>query len=144
MTELGRFVSMAKIWLQVKGAVQHAFSIHSSADPLSAEEVALLDQIATVVVSRRMANPAVLFLESAGPMNFLGGQALYFLMPLLEFSCEANEIERVARLLERRDTFTRLIALIEAKASHDPSTSQPICSGHGQASVPEPGRMPHQ
>lgn len=110
---------------QIRRAVQHAFAVSSGADPLTVEDVALLDRIATVVVDRRMAGPAVLFLESAGPMNFLGSQALHFLMPLLEVACGTGELERAARLLERRDTLPRLIALIEAKAGHRTPASEP-------------------
>ncbi len=59
----------------------------------------------------------MVFLESLGPMNFLGSQALHFLTPIFELAFDANELEQVARLLERRDTIPRLIALIEAKAA---------------------------
>ncbi len=63
-----------------------------------------------------MAAPATVFLESVGPMNFLGSQALHFLTPILDLACKTSEIEHVAHLLERRDTVPRLIVLIEAKS----------------------------
>ena len=69
-----------------------------------------------------MAGPAVLFLESAGPMNFLGSQALHFLKPILDLACDAPELEQAARLLERRDAIPRLIELIEAKSAPAKST----------------------
>ena len=71
--------------------------------------------MATVVVRRGMARPTVLFLETLGPMNFLGSQALHFLKPIIDLVCEARELEQAARLLERRDALPRLIELIEAK-----------------------------
>jgi hypothetical protein len=61
-------------------------------------------------------------LESMGPMNFLGSQALHFLKPIIDCAFQAKEVEQVARLLERRDTITRLIAIIEAKSA-SPGTS---------------------
>jgi hypothetical protein len=64
-----------------------------------------------------MAAPATVFLESVGPMNFLGSQALYFITPIVEWAFNAKEVEQVARLLERRDTISRLIALIESKSA---------------------------
>jgi hypothetical protein len=39
------------------------------------------------------------------------------LTPILDLACKTSEIERVARLLERRDAIPRLIALIEAKSA---------------------------
>jgi hypothetical protein len=49
-------------------------------------------------------------------MNFLGSQALYFLTPIVEWAFQAKEVEQVARLLDRRDTISRLITLIETKS----------------------------
>jgi hypothetical protein len=98
----------------LKGALRHAFAVQPGGQALTAEEQALLEKVAATVVRRRMAGPAVLFLESAGPMNFLGSQALHFLAPILDLTCDAREIERAAGLLERRDAIPRLIELIEA------------------------------
>ena len=64
-----------------------------------------------------LAAPAAMFLDSMGPMSFLGSQALHLLTPVIECALEGKDIERVARLLERRDTITRLVALIESKTS---------------------------
>jgi hypothetical protein len=76
-----------------------------------------MERIAEALVRRGMAAPATVFLESLGPMNFLGSQALHFIAPIIDCAFDAQEIERVARLLERRDTIPRLIAIIEAKSS---------------------------
>jgi len=104
-----------------RAALRHAFAIRPENGPLTPEEQALLEKVATAIINRRMAGPAVLFLESAGPMNFLGSQALHFLAPILDLACDAREIEQAARLLERRDAIPRLIELIEAKSA--PATS---------------------
>jgi hypothetical protein len=84
-------------------------------EPLSSADLALLERAADVIVQRGMAIPAVLFLESLGPMNFLGSQALHFLTPILSVVFEQRDVERVALLLERRDTLSRLSALIETR-----------------------------
>lgn len=99
--------------------LRHAFAIRSDGEPFTREEQALLNKIAAAVVKRQMAGPAILFLESTGPMNFLGSQALHVLAPILDLVCDAREVERAARLLERRDVIPRLIALIEAAAAAD-------------------------
>jgi hypothetical protein len=68
-----------------------------------------------------MATPAVLFLESLGPMSFLGSQALHFFIPILDVVFPQRDVERVARLLERRETLSRLALLIERRTDHPPT-----------------------
>jgi len=98
-------------------AVKVAFAVRAEDDPLTPEDLSLLDRVAAAVVARGMAGPAILFLESVGPMNFLGSQALHFLTPILNLACESREIEHAAFLLERRDAIPRLVALIETKST---------------------------
>src|SRR3989449_11304599 len=93
--------------------IRHAFALEPGGRPLSPEDVALLERVAATVVERGMATPAILFLESVGPMNFLGSQALHFFTPILEVVFPQRDVERVAQLLERRDTLSRLGAMIE-------------------------------
>ncbi|MEP6600587.1 MAG: hypothetical protein ABJB49_02105 [Nitrospirota bacterium] len=99
--------------------LRQAFATEA-AEPLTSADIALLERAADAVVQRGMATPAVLFLESVGPMNFLGSQALHFLTPMLDVVFLQRDVERVACLLERRDTLARLVALIEARAQGRP------------------------
>ena len=101
----------------VREALRVAFAVGVEDEALTPADVALLEKVATAVVDRRMASPAILFLESVGPMNFLGSQALHFLTPILNLACDTREIKRAAHLLERRDAMPRLIAFIEAKSA---------------------------
>ena len=101
---------------KVLAELSHAFSTKSEAERFTAEDLALLERVADAVVKRGMAAPATVFLESLGPMNFLGSQALYFLTPIVEWAFHAKEVEQVARLLERRDTISRLLTLIDTKS----------------------------
>ena len=110
-------VSLAEKWDKVREELSHAFSTTSGAEGLTIEEVALLERVADAVVKRGMTAPATVFLESLGPMNFLGSQALYFLTPIVEWAFNAREVEQVARLLERRDTISRLITIIDTKSA---------------------------
>jgi len=109
--------AIAGKWDRVLEELSHAFSIKSEAELFASEDLALLERIAEAVVKRGMTAPATIFLESLGPMNFLGSQALYFLAPIVEWALDAKEIERAARLLERRETIPRLIAIIETKSA---------------------------
>ncbi|NOS76752.1 MAG: hypothetical protein HOP35_02270 [Nitrospira sp.] len=107
-------VSLTEKWDRVRAGLSHAFSTRSEAETFTIEDLALLQRVADAVVQRRMAAPAIVFLESLGPMSFLGSQALHFFAPIIELAFSAHEVSQVATLLERRDTTVRLIALIEA------------------------------
>ncbi|MBA2487470.1 MAG: hypothetical protein H0V35_15525 [Nitrospira sp.] len=87
---------------------------------MTIEDLALLERVAEAIVARGMAAPATLFLESMGPMNFLGSQALHVLSPIIECALSGTELTQIARLLERRDSIPRLMTLIEARATPSP------------------------
>ena len=116
--------TVAEKLAKVRAGLRHAFAVQPENQPLAVEDVQLLERIADVIVNRRMAAPATMFLESMGPMNFLGSQALHFLPPILDCAFNTKEVEQVARLLERRDTVTRLIAIIEAKSAPQGAVAQ--------------------
>lgn len=87
---------------------------------LSAEDEALLDRIAAAVIRWGMAVPAVFLLESSKPLSFVGSQFLHFLSPIVHSVLDAREMDRLAAMLERRDTVERLIIRIErAEAARD-------------------------
>ena len=109
--------SLAGKWERVRDELSHAFSTKSEEEAFTVEDLALLERVADAVVKRGMTAPATVFLESLGPMNFLGSQALYFLAPIVEWALNAKEVEQAARLLERRDTISRLITIIDAKSA---------------------------
>ena len=107
----------------IRAGLRHAFAVQPENQPLASDDVELLERIAETIVKRGMAAPATMFLESMGPMNFLGSQALHFLTPIIDCAFNVKEVEQVARLLERRDTVTRLIAVIEAKSAPQGATA---------------------
>ena len=115
---------MANKLVQLRAGLRHAFAVQPETHPLSAEDVDLMERVAGAIVRRGMAAPATVFLESLGPMNFLGSQALHFLVPIIECAFDAGEIDRVARLLERRDSIARLITMIEARSSSERAPAQ--------------------
>jgi hypothetical protein len=109
-------VSLSRTLRGIRAGLAHAFAVPSDQGALAPEDLALLERMAHVIVRRGMAAPTVMFLESMAPMNFLGSQALHFINPIIEVAFSANEVEQMAHLLERRDTISRLITLIEAKS----------------------------
>ena len=108
----------------VRAGLRHAFAVRPETQPLAIEDLQLLERIAETIVKRGMAAPATMFLESMGPMNFLGSQALHFMTPIIDCAFNVKEVEQIARLLERRDTVTRLISFIEAKSAPKGATAQ--------------------
>jgi hypothetical protein len=109
--------SLSGKWDKIRVELTHACSTKAGADVSTSEDLELLERVADAVVKRGMTAPATVFLESLGPMNFLGSQALYFLAPIVEWAFNAKEVEQVARLLERRDTISRLITIIDTKSA---------------------------
>ena len=102
------------LWGKLRKEFAHAFALSPIDQTSAPEEIALLEKVAGLITQRGMAMPALLFLESLGPLNFLGSQVLHGLRPFLELVCDATEMERLATLLERRDSIPRLISLLQA------------------------------
>ncbi|NOT58469.1 MAG: hypothetical protein HOP18_28065 [Deltaproteobacteria bacterium] len=105
------------LWTRLRDEFAHAFALHPVERDLTLDDLALLERVAAGIVNRGMADPAVLFLESLGPLNFLGSQVLHGLAPFLELVCDPTELERLANILERRDSIERLSTLIAEKAA---------------------------
>jgi hypothetical protein len=81
--------------------------------PRTEEDERLLDRISAGIVRYGMTVPAVFMLESSKPLSFVGGQFLHFLSPIVHTLFDARELDRLAFLLERRDTLEELIVRIE-------------------------------
>lgn len=83
--------------------------------PLSAEDDALLKRIAAFVVSRRMTAPAILFLESVRPLNFIGSQAMLFFAPFVRAFLNVNDYQRIQELLENRESISSFVDMLETE-----------------------------
>jgi len=116
--------SVTRTLQNLRSAFTHAFAVPAERAESTEEEQRLIERIAEAVVSRGMAAPAVLFLDSMGPMNFLGSQALHFLTPILDCAFDTGDLDRIARLLERRNAVTRLAAAIEARSTGGGASAQ--------------------
>jgi hypothetical protein len=82
--------------------------------PIPPEEDEVLEKVAKKVVQWQMAVPAIIFLESVKPLNFIGAQAMVFFEPIIQsiFSIKDYNTFRVA--LERRENIENLLQKIEA------------------------------
>ncbi len=80
---------------------------------LPVEEEAVLEKVARKVVDRRMAVPAIVFLESVKPLNFIGSQALVFFEPIVQTLFNLKDYDTFRQALEKRESIEILILKIE-------------------------------
>ncbi len=78
------------------------------------EQRALLEKVATWVVRRGLTTPAILFLETGKPLNFLGSQLLIGFSPFIQVVFKGDEYQKFALILEKDANVELLIELIEA------------------------------
>ncbi len=76
-------------------------------------EEAVLDKLAEKVVQRHMAMPAILFLESVKPLNYIGSQAMVFFEPIVQSVFNFRDYDTLRSALEKRQTIEILLLRIE-------------------------------
>jgi hypothetical protein len=106
-----------RLWERLRQQFAHAFAVTPPASGFSPEEIVLLEKIARRIINRGMATPAILFLESLGPLSFLGSQIVHGLKPFMDVVIDPADAERLATLLERRESIERLSSLIQEQAN---------------------------
>ena len=62
---------------------QHAFDTSGPDEPATPAQLELVEKLCHEIVRRRLALPALVFLEMSRPLNTLSAQALHFLAPML-------------------------------------------------------------
>ena len=97
-------------------ACRRAFAL-DAAEELSSDDAAFLDRLAEAVARRGMTAPALLFLETMRPLDFVGSQFVLFAAPLLDALWIPEERRRLAALLERRGAVEELMRRIETRAA---------------------------
>jgi len=80
---------------------------------LPAEENAVLDKLAHKVVDRGMAVPAILFIESVKPLNYIGSQTMVFFEPIVQTIFNFKDYDTLRIALEKRETLEILLLKIE-------------------------------
>lgn len=85
----------------------------AAAMELSADDRALLQDTAARIVGARMAVPAMMFLETVSPMNYVSSAMLRVMSPAWRTFVPASRIDQVAKLLERRDAIPTFIRMID-------------------------------
>lgn len=77
----------------------------------------LIGSLAGRVVQIRMTTPAILFLESVRPLNYVGSQVMVFFAPIVRGFFGMPEWDELRLVLERRESIGYFLDVIEAKES---------------------------
>ena len=104
--------------MNLRETMRHAFSLGGSLR-LDDDGRTLLDRLAEIVVSRRMAEPALLFLESVKPLGFLGGQAMHFLSPFATMVLNPSQYRTLAHIMAHREGVEALMDAIVRRQGRD-------------------------
>ncbi|MCP4684346.1 MAG: hypothetical protein GY867_02760 [bacterium] len=80
---------------------------------LPEEQEAVLDKLARKVVDKGMSVPAILFLESVKPLNFIGSQTMVFFEPMVQTVFNFKDYDNLRSALEKRESIEILILRIE-------------------------------
>ncbi|MFC1587172.1 hypothetical protein ACFL54_02580 [Planctomycetota bacterium] len=115
-------------WQEFKKSLAHAFKVTDGREDVTEKDIALLDRLANFVVNRRMTSPAILFLQTVVPLNFVGSSIMTFFRPTLGWLFNREEYERLERLLEKRcclELLTERIEHIESNRNKDNEPAGP-------------------
>lgn len=80
---------------------------------LTPEQQEILDKIAKKVVLWKMSVPAILFLESVKPLNYIGSQMLVFFEPFVQTLFSWKDYDEFRKMMEERGNIERLLQTIE-------------------------------
>lgn len=97
---------------RLRAQLAHAFAIDSG-EEFTDEEKALIERLASLVVQRGLTTPAVMALESARPLSFIGSQVLAFFGPILSVAFSDQDKDRLIHLLERRHSLDLMIDTLQ-------------------------------
>ena len=86
----------------------------SEMEPISDDENRVLDMTAQKVIRWKMAIPAIIFLESVKPLNYIGSQTMVFFEPMVQALFNFKDYDTFRKAMERRENVERLLQKIEA------------------------------
>lgn len=94
--------------------LKHAFALEppGPAEPTEPQRAAI-DRVLRLVVARELTTPALMFLESVRPLNYLSAQTLHFFSPFVSALGDARAWDEFAQFLERRGAIDFLCQRLE-------------------------------
>lgn len=91
----------------------HAFAIETNPPPPTPQQTEAAEKVCREVVRRKLTPAAIVFLETARPLNYLGAQTMQFFAPMLTVLVEPESYQAFATFLERRDAIDWLLKKLE-------------------------------
>lgn len=106
---------------------RHAFAVNDASSHPDAVELAAADAVCQAIFRRGMTLPAMVFLESMRPLNYVSSQTMHFFSPFATAVMDASAYEAFARFLERRDSVDWLCRRLEEleKCGGTPISGEP-------------------
>lgn len=96
------------------GALKHAFAIQSETDAVFTEEQkTIVDKVCREIARRHLTTPALIFLESFRPLNYIGSQIMHFFHPFISAVVNADGYQQFSKFLESRNSIDYLFKRIE-------------------------------
>lgn len=80
---------------------------------LTPEQEEVLHKVARKVVEKRMTVPALMFIESVKPLNFIGSQLMVFFEPIVQTLFDFKSYTIFREIIEDRNNVEKLMQLIE-------------------------------
>ena len=80
---------------------------------LTPEQEEILNKIASKVVLWKMSVPAILFLETMKPLNYIGSQMMVFFEPFVQTIFSWKDYDEFRKMMEERGTVEVLLQRIE-------------------------------
>jgi len=94
--------------------LKHAFALDKNENKLPSEEQILIaDKVCSEISRRHLTTPALIFLESFRPLNYIGSQALHFFYPFISAITNAKGYKIFSEFLETRNSIDYLYQRIE-------------------------------
>jgi hypothetical protein len=94
--------------------LKHAFAIEPEGTHVPTEgQRAIIDKLCRQVVARGLTTPALIFLESVRPLNYVSSQTLQFFTPILSAVADRKACDELAEFLEHRGSVEFLCQRIE-------------------------------
>ena len=113
----------------MKGWLKKAFAVEApNGGELTDPQKAVVDKVCREVVKRHMTTPALIFLESFRPLNYIGSQVMYFFQPFISAILTSEAYQHFAEFLEQRNSVDYLcqrIEYFEAKVSSKGELKKP-------------------
>ena len=99
--------------MTLKG-IKHAFAIPSDSEIVPTEEQKdIIDKVCIEISRRHLTSPALIFLESFRPLNYIGSQVMHFFHPFISAITNANGYRIFSEFLESRSSIDYLYNRIE-------------------------------